>query len=123
MAIAHDPGLLYSAGVAGAHLYLSREACEHHLPGVESVALLRRGDWLMIVPLTRASGGGLLLKLRNARGDRVIAAHEFFRTNGFAEDPTLRRVAMAWDSDSAALALSGIPLAPRAESGSAARTA
>lgn len=102
-----DP--LASAGVAAGNLHLSREACERYLPGVESIALLHRDERVLIVPLTRESGGGLLLKVRNARGDRVIHAQEFFRVNGYAESFAMRRVAMHWDASAAALVLGGIP--------------
>ena len=103
--------LLASAGVAAGNLHLAREACERYLPGIESVALLNRDGAVLIVPLTRESGGGLLLKVRNARGDRVIHAQEFFRTHGYAEDFTPCRVPMQWDEAAAALVLSDVPLA------------
>jgi len=34
---------------------------------------------------TTAPGGGMLIKIRNARGDRVIHAQEFFRDHGLQE--------------------------------------
>ena len=101
-----DP--LASAGVCAGSLHLSREACERFLPSAASIALLRRGPDVLILPLTRESGGGLLLKVRNARGDRVIHAQEFFRTHGCAEDFAARRVAMRWDETAAALVLEGL---------------
>ena len=104
-----DP--LASAGVSGGNLYLAREACDRYLPGIESVALLSRDTHVLILPLTRESGGGLLLKIRNARGDRVIHAQEFFRSHGYAEEAVARRVAMGWDASAAALVLSGLALA------------
>lgn len=103
-----DDDPLAAAGVSGGNVYLSCEACERFLPGIESVALLGREDRVLIVPLTRDSGGGLLLKIRNARGDRVIHAQEFFRTHGYVEDFTVVQAAMRWDESAAALALSGI---------------
>ena len=106
---ADDADPLAGATVASANLYLAREACERYLPGIESVALLSRDAQLLILPLTRESGGGLLLKIRNARGDRVIHAQEFFRVHGYAETPAPQRVAMHWDGDAAALVLSGVP--------------
>lgn len=107
-----DEALLASAGVAAGNLYLSCEACQRFLPGIESVALLRRDAQVLIVPLTRDSGGGLLLKVRNARGDRVIHAQEFFRAHGYAEAFASQRVALHWDQAAAALVLTGLPRAP-----------
>ena len=104
---------LASAGVSAGNLYLAREACERYLAGAESVALLSRDGELLILPLTRESGGGLLLKVRNARGDRVIHAQEFFRAHGYAEDFAPRRVAMRWEQAAAALVLSGVPVVVR----------
>ena len=108
-----DTAGLASAGVAAGNLHLTREACERWLPGVESVALLSRDGKVLIVPLTRESGGGLLLKVRNARGDRVIHAQEFFRMHGYSEDFSPRRVAIRWDDSAAALVLSDVPVALR----------
>ncbi len=102
-----DP--LTGATVAAGNLYLAHEACEHYLPGTLSVALLHRDGAVLVLPLTRESGGGLLLKIRNARGDRVIHAQEFFRTQGYVESFEALRVAMRWDPDAAALVLTGIP--------------
>jgi hypothetical protein len=95
--------------VAG-NLYLSRETCQLFLPGIESVALIRRDGRVLIVPLTRESGGGLLLKYRNSRGDRVIQAQEFFRSLALSEDFVRHRVAIQWDDSTAALALTDLTL-------------
>jgi hypothetical protein len=108
---ASDP--LTCASVRDGNLYLAREVCERFLPNAESVALLRRqGEHgeseLLILPLTRESGGGLLLKIRNAHGDRVVHAQEFFRTQGYVEDAATQQVAMRWSEPAAALILSGV---------------
>lgn len=95
--------------VARANLYLSREACETWLAGLQTVALLERDAAVLIVPLMPDSAGGLLLKVRNARGDRVIHAQEFFREHGFAEEFEERRCPMAWDEQRAALVIRGVP--------------
>ena len=109
MAIApNDDDPLASAGVSAGNLHLSAEACERYLPGIESIALLSRDAQVLIVPLTRDSCGVLLLKVRNARGDRVIHAQEFFRIHGYAEEFAAHRVAMRWDDSAAALVLTGI---------------
>jgi len=95
--------------IAQGNLYLSRELCETYLRGAVSVALLAREQNVLIVPLTQQSGGGLLLKQRNARGDRVIHAQEFFRDQGFLEDFEERSAAVLWSSEAAALVVSGCP--------------
>jgi hypothetical protein len=97
--------------VARGNLYLSREICDKHLPGIEAVALLDREDHVMVVPLTPQSGGGMLLKIRNARGDRVIHAQEFFRDKGYLETFQERVLSARWDADSAALVIESVPKA------------
>ena len=94
--------------VARGNLYLSREICNTYLSGVVSVALLLRDDEVMIVPLTAQSAGGLLLNQRNARGDRVIHAQEFFRNKDLPEEFEMRTVPVHWSRDSAALVVRGL---------------
>ena len=98
-----------SVTVARGNLYLSREVCDACFGGVESVALLERDGQLLVVPLTPQSGGGLLLKIRNARGDRVVHAQEFLREKGYLEDFQERSFSACWNADSAALAITGLP--------------
>jgi hypothetical protein len=86
------------------NLYLSRELYEHYFCGIEQVALMERDGEVLVVPLLH-SPGGLLLKMRNAHGDRVIQAQEFLRGLGFPEDFTERSYAVQWRSDLAALVL------------------
>ncbi len=95
--------------VARGNIYLSREVVDACLGGIDSVALLDRNGRVMVVPLTRESGGGLLLKIRNARGDRVIHAQEFFREKGYLEDFQERHFAARWDRSSAALLIEDMP--------------
>ena len=72
-------------------LHLTSAAYDRHMDGCTIAALLARdGIWLLL-PL-RAGAGGLQIKLRNARGDRVIEAQEFFRSQGLEDSPQARRV-------------------------------
>jgi hydrogenase maturation protease len=78
-------------------LYFSRAAYERHLHDCVSVGLLARdGDWLLL-PL-RAGAGGLQIKQRNAAGDRVIEAQEFFRAQGL-EDSRERPIRLVADAE------------------------
>jgi hypothetical protein len=94
--------------VVRGNLYLTREICDKYLPGVASVALLMRDEEVLIVPLIQQSAGGLLLKQRNARGDRVIHAQEFFRNAGLPEEFESRTVPVHWSRESAALVVAGL---------------
>ena len=91
--------------IAAANIYLPRETCDTYFPDVSSIALLERDGRLLVVPLVHDSAGGMLLKIRNRHGDRVIHAQEFFRDKGFAEVPEEQQVAAHWSSDSAALVI------------------
>lgn len=99
------------AMTARGNLYLSREACDTYMPGVEAIALLDRSERMLIVPLVPESGGGLLLKVRNVRGDRVIHSQEFFREKGYLEDFEERCYPLYWSEESAALVLLNLPKA------------
>jgi hypothetical protein len=90
-------------------IYLSRELCDAHLPDAGAVALLARDDDVLIVPLARQSAGGLLLKVRNARGDRVVHAQEVLRARGLPEDFEERRFTVHWAGELKALAILGLP--------------
>lgn len=100
---------LHTATVARGNIYLLRETCDTYLNGIQAVALVERKHRILIVPLIQESGGGLLLKIRNARGDRVIHAQEFFRQNDFVEDFLERDVSVGWNTEDAALVLSDVP--------------
>ena len=67
-------------------LYLSRAIYERFLAGIETVILLRRADDLLILPVHQAASGGYLLKLRNAAGDRVVQAADFFQAHGIGDE-------------------------------------
>jgi hypothetical protein len=94
--------------IARGDFYLSRELCDAYLPGTEAVALIAREGAVWIVPLARTSAGGLLLKRRNLRGDRVIHAQEFIREKGLPEHFEPRAAPVRWDPDRAALSIEGL---------------
>lgn len=109
----HEPGTdtppQQQVVVARGNLYLSRETCESCFPSAEAVALIEREGRVLVMPLMPESGGGLLLKIRNARGDRVIHAQEFFRDKGYAERFEEQRLAAQWRPDLGALLLENLP--------------
>ena len=85
-------------------LHLTGAAYERYLHACPAVALLARdGDWLLL-PL-HAGAGGLQVKLRNARGDRVIEAQEFFRTQGLEDSERVQPLRLHDDPDRGALRL------------------
>ena len=87
-------------------LYIARAECEAHFGDGGSVALLRRGDDLLVLPVRHAAAGGYILKIRNSAGDRVVTAPHFFQAEGIADEATWEGAAI-WRDECAALALQG----------------
>ncbi|HEY8416264.1 MAG TPA: hypothetical protein VIK99_10900 [Thermaerobacter sp.] len=87
----------------GGYLHLPAEAAGR-FPAGTAIVLVRRGE-LWLLPVSHPGAGGLLLKWRNARGDRSVLVHEFL-PEGTPPGP---RQAF-WDDEAGALR---IPLAGR----------
>lgn len=79
------------------YLRVDAEVAERFFPTDALVALLKGAElWLM--PLVGPEGGGLLLKRRNARGDRSALVWE-----SLPSDPPVGRRAAVWDERMGAL--------------------
>jgi hypothetical protein len=88
-------------------LYLPRDIYDRYFLGLRAAALQRRGQDLAILPVRQAEAGGYLLKQRNARGDRVVSAPDFFRSHGLDHDLD-REAAVCWDAPAATLVAVGV---------------
>lgn len=76
-------------------LHIPREVYEARLSGCPALALLvRDGQWLLLPLLGGA--GGLQVKVRNARGDRVVESQEFFRSQGLDDDREPHELELAY---------------------------
>ncbi len=84
-------------------LYLSHECYEKYFKGLGSVILVKRDNHLLVMPVHNEAGGGLLMKIRNSRGDRVIHAQEFLTFHSL--DDVDKVVHGQWDSRLSALVL------------------
>jgi hypothetical protein len=84
-------------------LYLSAEYYGRYFNGLGSVILVNRDKQLLIMPVHNEAGGGFLMKIRNARGDRVIHAQEFLAFHGL--EKLDQAVYGQWDSELSALVL------------------
>ena len=93
--------------VARGNLYLSRTVCESYFEGLDGIVLQRRADDLLVLPVRHAASGGYVLKYRNARGDRVVSAADFFRIHGLDDERELQAPAR-WDRSAAALLVPGV---------------
>jgi hypothetical protein len=83
-------------------LYFDAALHERHFAGLETLVLLRRGACLAILPVRHAASGGYLIKRRNAAGDRVVSAPDFFRAQGLADDAEIG-LQLRWSDEEAAL--------------------
>lgn len=83
-------------------LYLTRAVYDRYFPGLDSVVLLWRGGRLAILPVHHAASGGYLIKRRNAAGDRVVTAPDFFRAQGVPDEPEIV-LAVRWSAEDGAL--------------------
>ncbi|MEJ2345899.1 MAG: hypothetical protein P8076_08445 [Gammaproteobacteria bacterium] len=86
----------------GGSLYLQAAVCARHFPGIHAVALWRDDRRAYLIPLATAGTGGYLLKIRNARGDRVIHCPEFIEGLQLALDAEVVRP-LRWDVERHAL--------------------
>lgn len=94
--------------IARGSFYLDHELCELYLPGIKSIAPLSREGQVYLLPLLGTAAGGLLLKLRNVRGDRVVHAPEYLRALGIDAEAPERSVPVRWISELGGLLLEGL---------------
>ncbi len=83
-------------------IYVEASVYSCYFDGLEAIALLRKDEKLLLLPVRHAAAGGLLLKVRNPQGDRVVHAQEFLRNQGIDEGKEWT-LPVQWDSRSAAL--------------------
>jgi hydrogenase maturation protease len=84
-------------------LLLPRDVYDRYFGGREGAALFDRGGRLAVVPLASAAGG-VLVKRRNAAGDRAVDVAEFLRARGW-DDAGEHACEASWDAELGALAL------------------
>ena len=83
-------------------VYVPVGVYETYFQGIEAIIAIIREDQLLIMPVQHVRAGGSLLKIRNAQGDRVVAAQDVFAANGLAER-VCDDVTAEWDPSQAAL--------------------
>jgi len=82
---------------AEGQLRMSAEVAAEYFPA-DALVAVPRGRELWLMPLVGPEGGGLLLKQRNARGDRSTLIWE-----ALPPDPTIGIRPAVWDEDNGAL--------------------
>jgi hypothetical protein len=84
--------------IARGALYLTAMLYERWFSGIDAVILMRLEDDLIILPVHHAAAGGYILKRRNANGDRVVVAADFFRIHGIVDEKEIC-LAVEWDEE------------------------
>jgi len=87
------------------NIFLDASTYAQYFHGLECLVLLRQEQTLLLLPVRHAAAGGLLMKVRNVQGDRVIHAQEFFRGHGLDEEREWTG-SLQWDERRAALVTS-----------------
>ena len=98
----------HSIRIAKGSLYLSSELCQLYLPDISAIALLIRNNQVFLLPLHSTTAGGILLKMRNAHGDRVAHALEFLLSIGIDADSPELSYSARWMTEVAGLQLVGL---------------
>ena len=91
-----------SVRILHGNLYLDSELYNSFFAGIETVALLPKAPGFLIMPVHSQASGGRLLKVRNARGDRVVTATDFFQECGINYDHE-SVYSVHWDRELSAL--------------------
>ena len=88
--------------IANGSLYLDADVYDRWFRRVQTVVLLGDANALLMVPVIHTPTGGLLVKIRNARGDRVVHAPEALAGRGLPAD-LQGNFPARWDEKAAAL--------------------
>ncbi len=99
-----EPGLPFQIKICHGNIYIDASISEKHFPNIQHIVLLKRDNQILILPVHQEGSGGLLLKIRNAQGDRVVHAQEFFREHGI-DEALDRLVPVLWDETAAGLVM------------------
>jgi hypothetical protein len=97
-----------SIRLARGSIYLDSDLCAAYFSDVASLAAVVRDGRAYLLPLRGPAPGGLLLKVRNGRGDRVVHADEFLLSLGIASNAPERWIGVRWVADMAGLLLEDV---------------
>ena len=102
------PSAVHSVSIGGGRVLVPVETCELYLGGIASAALIQRDRQVYLLPLSGPVAGGMLLKQRNLRGDRVMLAPDFLASLGLDPFAPERQFTVRWVSEAGALLIEGL---------------
>ena len=94
--------------IGDGRIVLPRATYELYLAGAGSAALIERDGQAYVLPLSGPVAGGLLLKQRNAAGDRVMLATDFLDARGLGRFSAEREFQVRWVAEAGALLIEGL---------------
>ena len=100
--------MTHSVRIGGGCVRVPRETYEVYLDGVSSAALIERDGQIFLLPLRGPVAGGMLLKQRNLRGDRVMLANDFLAERGLDPFAAEREFSVRWLTEVGALLIEGL---------------
>ena len=100
--------MTHSVYIGAGRLLVPQATYALYLGGVESAALVEREGQVLLLPLRGPVAGGMLLKQRNLRGDRVMLATDFLAQLGL--DPFAAEIEfeVRWVAAAGALLIEGL---------------
>ena len=93
------PGITLKNG----NLYIDSDVYDTYLGCADSIVLIHKESKYYLMPVQQMAGG-LLMKVINAKGDRVVNATEFLQNN-YMETNDVRLIDAKWDQELSALLL------------------
>lgn len=100
--------MTHTVSIGGGHMRVPQATYALYFGGVDAAALIEREGEVLLLPLRGSVAGGLLLKQRNLRGDRVMLAAEFLAQIGFDAFAADVEFEVRWVAEAAALQIVGL---------------
>ena len=94
--------------IGDGRIVLPRATYELYMAGAGSAALIERDGQACLLPLSGPVAGGLLLKQRNAAGDRVMLAEDFLAARGLGRFSPEHEFNVRWVAEAGALLIEGL---------------
>lgn len=98
----------HTLSIGGGCVRVPHDTYALYLGGVASAALIERDGQILLLPLRGPVAGGMLLKQRNLRGDRVMLANDFLAAHGLDPFAPEREFSVRWLAEAGALLIEGL---------------
>jgi hypothetical protein len=98
----------HSVFIGAGRVLVPRDTYALYLGGVDSAALIERDAQVLLLPLRGPVAGGMLLKQRNLRGDRVMLATDFLAQLGLDPFAAEAEFKVQWVAGAGALLIEGL---------------